>query len=103
MRGEILKVATRAVVHHRHIADARGGELVKPVAAMHDPGALGAEQRQHLRDRLDPFLAEHADDLIFGAGRIGERPEQIEDGARAELGRDWRRHGAWRRDAPAQT
>ena len=28
---------------------------------MHDPG--GAKQRQHLRDRLDPFLSEHADNL----------------------------------------
>jgi hypothetical protein len=49
---------------------------------------LGAKQRQNLRDRLDPFLSEHADNLKFGAGRIGKRPEQIEDGARAKLGPD---------------
>src|SRR5262249_43318949 len=74
-----------AHVHHGNVADPGGGELVEPVAAMDHPGPLSSEQRKHLRDRLDPLLPEHADDLIFGTGRIGEGPEQIEDGARPEL------------------
>ena len=52
---------------------------------MHHPGPLDPKQTEHAGDRLDPFFGEHADHLIFGAGRIGERTEQIEDSADAEL------------------
>src|SRR6185437_1258058 len=74
-----------ATVEHRHMTDARGGELVEPIGAMHDPGALDPEQTKHAGNWLDPLLGEYTDHLIFGVGRIGERTEQIEDGANAEL------------------
>ena len=51
---------------------------------MHHPGPLRS-QRPSAWAWARPFLAEHADDLIFRPGRIGQRPEQIENGARAEL------------------
>ena len=64
--------------------------------AVHDPGMLAAEPAQHLRHRLDPFRREHADQLALDAGRVGQRAEQIEDRARAELdpGRADMAHGA---------
>ena len=57
--------------------------LVETVGAVHHPGALGAEILEHVGERLDPLAREHADHLPLDAGRIGERPKQIEDGARA--------------------
>ena len=44
-----------------------------------------AEIFQHLRHRLDPMPRKHADHLALDAGRVGQRSQQIEDGAGAEL------------------
>ncbi len=52
---------------------------------MHDPGALGAQLAQHFGQRRDPALGEHAEQLAPGAGRVGERAQQIEQGAQAHL------------------
>ena len=38
-----------------------------------------AELLQHLGQRFRPVCAEHANDLIRRAGRIGQRSEQVED------------------------
>ena len=40
---------------------------------------------QHLRQRFEPDLREHAEELARHAGRVRERPEQVEQRARAEL------------------
>ena len=52
---------------------------------MHHPGPFGAEIFKHLRQRLGPLLGEHANHLAAHAGRVGERSEQVEDRAGAEL------------------
>src|SRR5215470_20079085 len=74
-----------AAVEHCNMADIGGRQLVEAIGAVHDPGPLDSQQTEHAGDRLDPLLAEYADDLIFGARRIGERAEQIEDRADAKL------------------
>ena len=63
----------------------RGRELVHAVRAVDDPGALAAEIAEHMGEWLDPALGEHADKLAARARGIGERPQQVEDRARAEL------------------
>ena len=67
------------------MTDVGRGQLVEAIGAMHHPSPFDSQQTEHARDRLDPFFAKHANDLIFGSGRIGERPKQIEKGADAEL------------------
>ena len=52
---------------------------------MDDPGALGAETDQRLGDPLHPAAIEDADHLAADTRRIGERAEDVEDGADAEL------------------
>jgi hypothetical protein len=42
------------------------------------PGTLGPQKRQRARDELGQFRARHADELPGGAGRIGQRPEEVE-------------------------
>ena len=57
---------------------------------MHHPGPLDAEQAEHFCERLYPLLGVYAYHLEFGAGRIGQRSEQVEDRARPELASDLR-------------
>src|SRR5262245_49203856 len=56
-------------------------DLVKSVRAMHHPDRFGAEVFQHLRQRLHPLPGEDADHLPPDSGGIGQRPEQVENGA----------------------
>ena len=93
--GRHLEARDLAVLELGDQRRAGGGELVEAVA-MDDPGALAAELAQHFGDRLHPVRREDADELALGAGRVRQRPEQIEDGARAELdaGRPDMAHGA---------
>ena len=83
--GRDLEAADRAAVELDDRGRPRGGELVGAVAAMDDPDALGAEIAQDLGHGLRPLGVEHADQLAPGAGRVGERAQQVEDGPRAEL------------------
>ena len=46
---------------------------------------FGAEVLQHLRQRLHPLPREYADHLPLDAGRIGQRPQQVEDGSGGEF------------------
>src|SRR5689334_5284310 len=55
------------------------GELVDTLAVDY-PGALAAEPAQHLGERLDPLRRKDADELSLCAGRVRERPEDVEDG-----------------------
>ena len=52
---------------------------------MHDPGAPGAQQRERPREELRQLRARHAHDLMGRPCRVGERPEQVERGANAQL------------------
>ena len=62
-----------------------GGDLVEAIEAVGHPNALGAEIAQDFRHRFEPCGGEHADQLALDPGRIGERPEKIEQRARAEF------------------
>jgi hypothetical protein len=65
--------------------------VIETIGAVHDPDCLGAEIFQHLRQRFGPLPREHADHLPPHAGRIGQGPQQVEDGTGAKLdagGRD---------------
>ena len=66
-------------------------KFIQPVAAMHDPGGFGAEFFQRVRHRLDPGGGIDAEQLVIGRGRVGQRAQQIENRADAQLlphGRD---------------
>ena len=57
---------------------------------MHDPRALGPEERERPRDELGQLRPRHADELARRAGRVRERAQQVEGGADAEIAA---RHG----------
>src|SRR3546814_6007823 len=79
-----------------NLGGAQGGDLVHAAGAVHHPGALVAEIAQHGSERLGPLRGKHPDELALHLGRVRQRPQQVEDGAGAEL--DARRpdvtHGA---------
>ena len=63
---------------------ARGGELVDAIGSVDDEGALGAERDQRAADEENAAGREDANDLIACVGRVGERTDEVEDGAKAE-------------------
>ena len=70
------------------LADHRRGaerDLVHAVLAVDDEHVLAAEPLQHAHLDADQVGMEHADQLVRRAGRVGERPEDVEDRAHAEL------------------
>src|SRR5665213_2545606 len=64
----------------RQLVGVYAPQWVKPLAEV--LGKLGAE---HLGERLDPLRRIDADELALDARRVRDRPEQVEDGAGAEL------------------
>src|SRR5438105_10525112 len=68
-----------------HEVRADGRELVDPARAVDDEGPARAEAREHLGDRAHEAGLVDADDLGAGAGRVRQRPEDVEDGASGEL------------------
>jgi hypothetical protein len=74
----------------------RCGDLVEAIAMTTQ--TLSNRDRALLRRSAPPLRREDAQQLAAHAGRIGERAEQIEDGARAEFDTRWGRRGAWRND-----
>ena len=64
---------------------ARDRDLVQSVEAVHHHHVLRAQALQHPHLDADQVDVEHAHQLVLRAGRIGERPEDVEDGAHAEL------------------
>ena len=60
---------------------------------MHHPGVLGAQRAEHVRQGLHPGGVVDAEELAPRAGRVGERAQQVEHGAEAQLDAD-RRHVA---------
>ena len=59
---------------------------------MDDECALGAQGREGTADEQDAARGEHANDLVAGSGRVGERSAEVEDGAKAQ-GAAQRPHG----------
>jgi hypothetical protein len=53
---------------------------------VHDERLLGAEILQGLGHQPHVVAAEDADELALGPGRIGQRPEQVENGPERQLG-----------------
>ena len=60
---------------------AGGGEFVQPVVTVDDHGRLAAQLAQHARQRLGQRRVINSGQLVSGAGRVSERPEDVEDGA----------------------
>ena len=83
--GRDLERAHRAFLQRGDEGRPGDRDLVEAVGAVHHPDAFRAEVLQHLRQRLDPLAREHADHLPPHAGGIGQRTEQVEDRAGAEL------------------
>ena len=74
-----------SVLKGRDMGIAGNGNFIEPVGAVNDPGLFGAKLLQHARERLGPGALIDAQQLTFHARRIGEWPEEIEDGAKAEF------------------
>ncbi len=93
--GSISRWRTCSVGDLADEVRARRGQLVDAVRAVDDERPLRAELDEHLREgrhelgRVDPH------DLRARAGRVRQRPEDVEDGPRRELAPDGRRmaHG----------
>ena len=81
-----------AALGHLRVAGRR--DLVDAVGAVHDPGALRAEQQQRARQQLGQLRPRHADDLPRRARRVRQRPEQVERRADAEIASASARHAA---------
>ena len=62
-----------------------GGRKLVESGAVDDEGLAGAEQGEGIGDELDQPRRVDADDLARGSGGVGERTQQVEDGAHAEL------------------
>ena len=60
-------------------------ELVDPAGAVDDERAARAELGQHVGDHGHELRRVDADDLGARAGRVRQRAEHVEDGARREL------------------
>ena len=69
-------------------------DLVEAVGPVHDPRALGPEERERPRDELGQLRPRHADELPRRAGRVRQRAEQVEGRADAEIAARRPRHGA---------
>ena len=67
--GSSVDVVTLAVSHLGHQVLAGRRQLVEPAGAVHDERVLGAELREHLRDRHDQRLRVDAHHLPARAGR----------------------------------
>ena len=59
--------------------------LVHAVLAIDHQGVVGAEALQHAHLDADQVGMEHAHQLVRRAGRIGQRTEDVEDGAHAQF------------------
>ncbi len=71
----------RRLPARQHQLAVGGRELVEAVLAVHDQARSQPELAQHLGHRPHPVGGEHADQLALDPGRVGHRPEQVEDGA----------------------
>ena len=77
----------RAVAYLGHVGHAGDGHLVEPLAVDHE-GVAGPQRRQHAAQHRHPARLVDPHHLVAGAGRVGQRPEQVEDGAHPQLAPD---------------
>ena len=63
---------------------AGGGELVDAIGSVDDEGAPCAERGEGAADEKHAAGSEHSNDLGARVGGIGERTDEVEDGAKAE-------------------
>ena len=75
----------RAVAQLGDLARPAEAQLVEAAVAVHDERALGAELQEHMGQGLHPLRGVDADHLAPHPGGVRERPEQVEQGAHAEL------------------
>ena len=71
-----------------HLDDGGGAgrrDLVEPVVAVHDQVAVVAHQPHRLGDALDVARVGDADELVSGAGRVGQRSDEVERRRHADL------------------
>ncbi len=74
-----------ALLQFRHERAARRRDLVEAVVSVDDEASLAAEVPEHGgEDRRQGGIV-HADELVARAGGVGQRAEQVEDGADADL------------------
>ena len=81
----------RAGAALRHLRVAGRRDLVDAVRAVDDPGAPGAEHHQRPREQFGELRPRHAHELPRRARGIGQRPEQIEGSANAQIAAHLRR------------
>ena len=80
-----LERAHLAVAHFADAGRCGDRDLIKTVEAVHHDRVLGAEAEQHAREGVDEVVGIDAEDLPAGKRRIGQRTEEVEDRANAEL------------------
>ena len=78
-------ILSAAVANLDHAARAGDRQLVEAVLGSDDQGMVTAERGQRLGDRLLIAAVGDPEQLPGGAGRVGQRPEEVEDRADAEL------------------
>ena len=83
-RGFELRFAGLRLLDARDDGLACGGELVNSIGAVDHEGAPGSERRERAADEQNAAGSENANDLSARVGRIGERTNEVEDGAEAE-------------------
>ena len=75
-------------LHTDGIGDGRGGDFIQAVAAVDDERAPDAEPLQCAGDKLQAIPRIDTKHLEGRTGRIGQRPQQVEDAAHAQLAAD---------------
>ena len=75
----------RPAAHFAHPRGPHGRDLVDPLRPVHHPGAFRAERGQGAGHQVDQLRPRHADHLPPGAGRVGQRAEQVERRADAQF------------------
>ena len=67
-----------------HARAARNRDFVQSVAAVHHQRVFRTELLQHARQNAAQIAVEHADELVFRAGGIGHRAQNIENRAESQ-------------------
>src|SRR5690606_4160893 len=83
--GVNLVFADYAVLEFAHHGGCAQGPFVHAVFAVHDQNVTGAEALKHTHLNADQVGVEDAHELIGSTGGVGERAQNVEDRANAEL------------------
>ena len=82
--GLQFRLARLRLLDARHNRLAGGGQLVDSIRPMHDKGPLGSQRRQRAAHQQHLAGRQHADHLRPRAGRVGQRPAEVEDGPKSQ-------------------